>query len=382
MKLGILGGGQLARMLALAGLPLGIRCKFLDPAEDAVAGHCGELLVGAYDDPVMLAQLAEGVDAVTFEFENVPAAATEWLGQHVLVAPTPRALAVGQDRLAEKTLFADLGFGVPRFAPADTREELRAAVAAVGLPCIVKTRRLGYDGKGQHRLRAGADAPAVDAAFTELHRPGQGGLIVEAFVPFDRELSVLAVRGRDGAVAIYPLVQNVHEGGILRRSRAPAPEVPAAVKRAAEQFVTRLLEHLGYVGVLAVELFLVGDRLLANEMAPRVHNSGHWTIEGSVCSQFENHVRAVLGLPLGSTAMAGGGHAAMCNVIGTMPAREAVLAVPGAHLHDYGKTPRAGRKLGHLTGVAASVDAVERIADRMATSLATAGEHGSQGVAS
>lgn len=377
MKLGILGGGQLARMLALAGLPLGIRCKFLDPAADAVAGHCGELLVGPYDDPALLAQLADGVDAVTFEFENVPAAATQWLEQHLRVAPTPRALAVGQDRLAEKTLFAELGFGVPKFAPADSLDELRAAVATVGLPCIVKTRRLGYDGKGQHRLREGADQAAIDAAFTELHRPGHGGLIVEGFVPFDRELSVIAVRSRSGEVAIYPLVENVHEGGILRRSRAPAPDVPAAVREAAEQFVTRLLTHLDYVGVLAVELFLAGDRLLANEMAPRVHNSGHWTIEGSVCSQFENHVRAVLGLPLGSTAMAGDGFATMLNVIGTMPARTAMLEVTGAHLHDYGKKPRAGRKLGHVTVVERARETADAVASRAAGLLRETAKPGS-----
>ncbi len=377
MKLGILGGGQLARMLALAGLPLGIRCKFLDPSPDAVAGHCGELLVGAYDDPAMLARLADGVDAVTFEFENVPAAATEWLLQHVPVAPTPRALAVGQDRLAEKTLFAELGFAVPKFAPADSLDELRAAVAAVGQPCIVKTRRLGYDGKGQYRLRAGDGDDAVAAAFTGLHQPGQGGLIVEGFVPFDRELSVLAVRGRNGEVATYPLVENVHDGGILRRSRAPAPDVPDAVQQAAERFVTRLLTHLDYVGVLAVELFLVEDRLLANEMAPRVHNSGHWTIEGSVCSQFENHLRAVLGLPLGSTAMAGGGHATMRNVIGAMPTRSSLLQIAGVHLHDYGKAPRAGRKLGHVTIVGPIRDAVDSAAAQAARLLTDPTEHGS-----
>ncbi len=374
MRLGILGGGQLARMLALAGLPLGVRCKVLDPAPDAVAGHAAELVVGAYDDPAALARLAAGVDAVTFEFENVPARAVEWLQQHVRVAPAPRALAVGQDRLAEKTLFTRLGFGVPAFRAADTGPELGDAIAAVGAPCVVKTRRLGYDGKGQARVRAG-EAPAAAAArvLGEL-RPGlpagaAADLIVEAFVPFDRELSVLAVRGRDGRTEVYPLVENVHEGGILRQSRAPAPHVPAGVREAAERFVQALLLELDYVGVLAVELFLCGDRLLANELAPRVHNSGHWTIEGAECSQFENHVRAVLGLPLGSTAMAGGGEATMRNLIGAMPARDAVLALPGVHLHDYGKLPREGRKLGHATVVGndrARIDALAAAVARLA----------------
>ncbi len=362
MVVGILGGGQLARMLALAGLPLGLRCRCLDPAPDAVAGHASELVVGAYDDPAALQRLVRGVRLVTFEFENVPLAATEWLQQHVVVAPTPKALAIGQDRVLEKTLFRSLGMSVPEFRAADTLDELRAAVAAVGAPCIVKTRRLGYDGRGQVRLQPGPELPtAIDAAFAELRPAAPGGLIVERFVPFDRELSVLAARGQDGRMAVYPLVENVHRGGILRRSRAPAPDLDPAIETSATQFVQELLEHLGYVGVLAVELFEVGGKLLANEMAPRVHNSGHWTIEGSVCSQFENHLRAVLGLPLGSTAMAGGGVATMFNLIGELPARRDLLALPGVHVHAYGKAPRAGRKLGHATIVGddrATVDTV------------------------
>ncbi len=367
MVVGVLGGGQLARMLALAGLPLGLRFRCLDPAPDAVAGHTSELVVGAYDDPHALQHLVRGVRVVTFEFENVPVAATRWLTEHVDVAPTPHALEIGQDRTREKALFASLGMAVPTWRAAASRDELRAAVAAVGVPCIVKTARLGYDGKGQVRLRPGADTAAIDAAWAELTAGGPMQLVVESFVPFDRELSVLAVRSRNGEIAIWPLVENVHEGGILRRSRAPAPDVPAAVVREAQQFVRAVLEHLGYVGVLAIELFLCGDRLLANEMAPRVHNSGHWTIEGAVCSQFENHLRAVLGMPLGSTAMAGGGQATMVNLIGELPARHALLVVPGLHVHAYGKPPRPGRKLGHATVVGAVRSEVDALAARVAT---------------
>jgi 5-(carboxyamino)imidazole ribonucleotide synthase len=366
MVVGILGGGQLARMLALAGLPLGVRCRSLDPAPDAVAGHAGELVVGAYDDPAALQRLARGARVVTFEFENVPLAATDWLADRVLVAPSPIALATGQDRLLEKRLFQSLGIAVPAFRTADTRAELHTAVAAVGLPCIAKTRRLGYDGRGQVRLPAAAAPDTIDAAWTTLDQPGNGGLIVEQFVAFDRELSVLAVRDREGDVAVYPLVENEHQGGILRRSRAPAPAVPAAISRQAAELARAVLDRLGYTGVLAIELFLRGDTLLANELAPRVHNSGHWTIEGSVCSQFENHLRAVLGLPLGDTAMAGGGVATMVNLVGDLPARRSLLGLRGVHAHAYGKTPRPGRKLGHATIVGTDRAAVDALAAQVA----------------
>ncbi|MCA8949594.1 MAG: 5-(carboxyamino)imidazole ribonucleotide synthase [Planctomycetes bacterium] len=366
MVVAILGGGQLARMLALAGLPLGLRFRCLDPAADAVAGHVAELVIGAYDDPAALARLADGARLVTFEFENVPIAATDWLGDHIAVAPTPRALAIGQDRLLEKQLFGTLGIGVPDYRTADSCAELHAAVVAVGLPCVVKTRRLGYDGRGQVRLAAGADAAAIDAAWAELDHPQHGGLIIEQFVAFDREVSVIAARGRNGEVAVYPLAENEHAGGILRRSRAPAPALPDAVERAAHELVRAALAHLDYVGVLTIELFVRGETLLANELAPRVHNSGHWTIEGSVCSQFENHLRAVLGFPLGSTAMAGGGVATMINLIGELPARGTLLGVPELHVHAYGKAPRPGRKLGHATAVGSDRAAVDAIAARIA----------------
>ena len=362
----VLGGGQLARMLALAAAPLGLRTRCLDPSPDAVAGHVGELVVGAFDDEARLAELAAGAAVCTFEFENVPVSTTQWLTRHTTVRPHPRALGVGQDRVLEKELFRRLGIGVADFRAASSRDELREAVSAVGAPCIVKTRRLGYDGKGQVRLAPGPElTAAVDAAFAELTAGNDGGLIVERVVPFDRELSVLAVRGVDGAFATWPLVQNEHEGGILRRSRAPAPDLDPALQRAANDFARTLLVELDYVGVLAVELFEVGGRLLANEMAPRVHNSGHWTIEGSVCSQFENHVRAVHGLPLGSTEMAGGGVATMVNLIGRMPERRRTLGLPGVRLHDYGKAPRPGRKLGHATVVGTERAAVDAAAARV-----------------
>ncbi len=366
MVVGILGGGQLARMLALAGTPLGLRFRCLDPSPDAVAAHVSELIVGRYDDPSALARLSRGVRLVTFEFENVPAAAASWLVEHVAVAPAPAALAVAQDRLSEKRLFESVGMAVPGYRAADTRDALHSAVAAVGAPCIVKTRRFGYDGKGQARLRPGPGlAAATDAAFDALAAGDCGGLIVERQVEFERELSVLAVRSRRGEIAVYPIVENEHRDGILRRSRAPAPGLDPTLARDAREFVIALLERLDYVGVLAVELFVVGGRLLANEMAPRVHNSGHWTIEGSVCSQFENHLRAVLDFPLGSTAMAGGGFAAMVNLIGDLPSRHALLSVPGAHTHVYAKSARPARKVGHATIVAEDRETADALAARI-----------------
>ena len=361
--IGILGGGQLARMLALAGTPLGLRFRCLDPQPDAVAGHVAELVVGDYDDPKALAQLADGARLVTFEFENVPSSAAQWLLDHVEVAPSPQALAVGQDRANEKALFESVGMAVPAYRLAATREELHQAVAEVGAPCVVKTRRLGYDGKGQARLRPGPGLSAdIDAAFDALRPAQSGGLIVEAFVPFEREVSVLCARSRTGEVAVYPLVENEHQDGILRRSRAPAPGLDPRLGEQAREFAAALLHKLGYHGVLAVEMFVHGGRLLANEMAPRVHNSGHWTIEGSECSQFENHLRAILGLPLGSTAMTAGGAATMVNLIGEMPSRRELLAIPGLHAHAYGKAARKGRKVGHATAVAASREAADAVA--------------------
>ena len=330
----VLGGGQLGRMLALAGIPLDVRFRFLDPVAGAPASAVGDLVVGALGDEAALIEVAHGATVVTYEWEGVPADAARFLAERVPVHPGARSLEVAQDRLTEKETFRLLGIGTPAFLPVDDLAALRVAVEQVGLPAVLKTRRGGYDGKGQAVLRSIAD---LDGAWAELGG-GEVGLILESLVPFDRELSVLAVRGLDGAVACWPLVENHHDGGILRLSRAPAPAVDRELQARGEALATQLLEYLDHVGVLAVELFDVGGELLANEIAPRVHNSGHWTIEGAVTSQFENHVRAVLGWPLGATAARG--PSAMVNCIGVMPSRDAVLAVPGAHLHDYGKSPR------------------------------------------
>ncbi|MGV8943453.1 5-(carboxyamino)imidazole ribonucleotide synthase [Thermomonas sp.] len=341
---GILGGGQLARMMALAGAPLGLRFLVLDSAKDACAGQFAPMVVGDYTDQAALAEFASRVDVATFDFENVPADAARWLAERVPVFPNPRALAVAQDRLAEKTLFRELDIPVPRFAAIASREDLDAAVADIGLPCILKTRRLGYDGKGQFRIKTAAD---IDAAWQALGPQATSvGLILEAFVAFEREISVVAVRGRDGEFRAWPLTENWHVDGVLSASLAPAT-VDSGLNDTALSYARRLAEALDYVGVLALELFCRDGVLLANELAPRVHNSGHWTIEGSETSQFQNHLRAVLGIPLGSTRMIG--HACMLNWIGAMPDAGAVLREPGGHWHDYGKEARDGRKVGHAT---------------------------------
>ena len=341
---GILGGGQLARMMALSGAPLGLRFRILDNVADACAGQFAPMIVGDYTDQAALGEFASQVDVATFDFENVPAASAQWLAERVPVFPSPQALAVAQDRLAEKSLFRELGIPVPDFADIASREQLEAAVARLGTPCILKTRRLGYDGKGQFRIKSVAD---IDAAWDALGaQVARVGLIVEGFVHFQRELSVVAVRGRDGEVRAWPLTENWHVDGVLSASLAPAVVDPA-MQATALSHARRLAEAMDYVGVFALELFCRDGELLANELAPRVHNSGHWTIEGSETSQFQNHLRAVLGLPLGDTRMVG--LACMLNWIGAMPDANAVLGEAGGHWHDYGKSPRAGRKVGHAT---------------------------------
>lgn len=337
MNIGVLGGGQLARMLALAGHPLGLRLLFLDPAADACAGPVAEQLLGRYDDPALLQRLADRVEAITYEFENVPSASLSLLGERLAVHPPAAALATGQDRLLENNLFRELAIPVPDFLPVDDLASLQQAIQRIGLPAMLKTRREGYDGKGQAVIREPGEAPVA------WQRIGQVAAILEAFVPFERELSLIAVRDRDGRVLCYPLSENSHRNGILHCSIA-RPGDP--MQPLAAEYAGRLLKHLDYVGVLALELFQQGDRLLANEFAPRVHNSGHWTIEGAETSQFENHLRAVAGLPLGSTRALGA--AAMVNCIGALPPAPAVLAIDGAHLHDYGKSERPGRKVGHI----------------------------------
>ncbi|MBN7135664.1 5-(carboxyamino)imidazole ribonucleotide synthase [Lysobacter enzymogenes] len=341
---GILGGGQLARMLALSGAPLGLRFLVLDNTADACAGQFAPMVVGDYTDQAALAEFASKIDVATFDFENVPAESARWLAERRPVFPSPRALAVAQDRLAEKTLFRELGIPVPDFAPIDSRAGLDAALQSIGTPCILKTRRLGYDGKGQFRIKTPADAEAAWAALGA--QAETVGLILEGFVRFERELSVVAVRGRDGEFRAWPLTENWHVDGVLSASLAPAA-ADAALVATAVAHARKLGEALDYVGVFALELFCRDGVLLANELAPRVHNSGHWTIEGAETSQFQNHLRAVLGLPLGDTRMLG--HACMLNWIGAMPDAAPVLAEAGGHWHDYGKSPREGRKVGHAT---------------------------------
>jgi 5-(carboxyamino)imidazole ribonucleotide synthase len=342
--LGILGGGQLARMLALAAAPLGVNTLVVDSAADACAGQVAPLVRADWTDYAALEEFARQVDVVTFDFENVPAETARWLAERVAVFPNPRALAVAQDRLAEKTLFRECGLATPEFMAVDTRAGLDRALVAAGAPAILKTRRLGYDGKGQFRLKSAADADAAWAALGA--QAAKHGLILEAFVPFQRELSVLAVRGRDGDFRTWPLTRNWHVDGVLSLSLAPAQDI-AALQPRATALARTLAERLDYVGVFALELFVKDGELLGNEMAPRVHNSGHWTIEGAHSSQFENHVRAVLGLPLGDTGARG--LSAMFNWIGELPDAAPVLRTVDAHWHDYGKQARPGRKVGHAT---------------------------------
>jgi len=362
--LGVLGGGQLARMLALAAAPLGVRTRVFDGVADACAGQLAPLLVAGWDDHAALERFAGEVDAVTFDFENVPAATARWLAERVAVAPAPHALAVAQDRLAEKTLFRECGLQTPEFMAVDTREDLDRALAAIGAPAVLKTRRLGYDGKGQFRLKTLADA---DAAWAGLGPQAPAvGLILEAFVPFERELSVIAVRGRDGDFRTWPLTRNWHTDGVLSLSLAPAPDIDGLQQRATDLART-LAERLGYVGVFALELFVKDGELLGNEMAPRVHNSGHWTIEGAYTSQFENHVRAVMGLPLGDTGARG--VSCMFNWIGGLPDPAPLLATTDAHWHDYGKQARPGRKVGHATVCAPDGQVLAERVGRIARAL-------------
>jgi 5-(carboxyamino)imidazole ribonucleotide synthase len=326
---GCIGGGQLGRMLGLAGLPLGLSFRFLDPAPDACAREVGELVVAAYDDPDGLARLAAGTEAVTYEFENVPVQAAVRVG----AVPGAASLEEGQDRLREKELFRSLGIRTPHFG----------TLTETGLPALVKTRRLGYDGKGQRLVRDPGETLA-------------DGELAEEFVAFDRELSIVGVRARDGETRFWPVAENVHREGILRVTRAPAADAPQAE---AEALCSAVMDALDHVGVLAVELFEVGGHLLANEFAPRVHNTGHWTIDGADTSQFENHLRAILGLPLGGTAALA--PSVMINLIGDVPPIDDLLSLAGARLHLYGKEPRSGRKVGHVTLIDPDEHTVERL---------------------
>jgi 5-(carboxyamino)imidazole ribonucleotide synthase len=355
MRIGIIGAGQLGRMMALSGIPLGFDFTMYDRSIDVPGAAVAPIIAGEFDDRRKLARFARGVDVVTFDWENVPVKSVREIAKIRPVWPPARALEVAQDRLAEKTLFQRLGMRVAPFATVDSERDLARAIADLGTPGILKTRRLGYDGKGQVRVRRPRNA---GEAWTRL--AGQP-LIYERFVNFSREVSLIAARDRAGAIQNYPLAENTHDGGILAKTLAPYDD--ARLQRAAERNHYRLMQAFGYVGVLCVEYFVERGRLVANEMAPRVHNSGHWTIEGAETSQFENHVRAVAGLPLGSARERG--HAVMFNVIGRRPAAKKLLRIPGAHWHDYGKRPRPGRKLGHVTVIAARPAARDRAARQL-----------------
>jgi 5-(carboxyamino)imidazole ribonucleotide synthase len=360
MTVGIVGAGQLGRMLALAGYPLGLDFLFLDPAEQPPASQLAPVLKSAFTNEDALATLASGCEVVTIDWENVSVEALRKLGRTTRVSPPLAAIATAQDRMREKRLFEKLSITTTRWRTVSSYRQLQSAIADIGLPGVLKTRRMGYDGKGQAVLRTAADA---ERAWAQL---GQVPLLYEELVPFDREVSVIGVRSRSGECRVYPLNDNLHSGGILRLTRAPYGN--ARLNRLASQHVLAVMEHFRYVGVLTIEFFVRGGKLVANEMAPRVHNSGHWTIEGAVTSQFENHLRAILGLPLGDTRAKG--YSAMINLIGTMPARAALLSHPGLHLHDYAKEPRPGRKLGHLTVVDSDAGRCERRARRLLAELA------------
>lgn len=340
--IGILGGGQLGRMIAMAAAQLGYRCHVFAPEADSIAAEvCAAHTRADWHDADAMARFAAGCDVVTFEFENVPVSALAALGD-VPLHPSRKALEIGQDRLSEKRFIEELGGRPAPYAPVDSAADLAAAIAAIGAPGILKTRRDGYDGKGQWHIMQADDASALDLPATPL--------IYEGFVTFFAEFSVILCRGADGEVRFWDSAKNRHDGGILALSTVPAPDDVLAQVPAARELAAKAAEALGYVGVLAIEFFATEAGPVFNEMAPRVHNSGHWTTEGAVISQFENHVRAVCGLPLGDTRLAAKA-VEMRNLIGDDAADVAgLLADPANHLHLYGKAEaRPGRKMGHVT---------------------------------
>ena len=343
MTVGIVGAGQLGRMLALAGYPLGLDFLCLDPARDAPAGAVAPLLQGAFTDRRLLRRLARRCEVVTFDWENVSVASLAAVARvhRARICPPIAALAAGQDRVAEKRLFERLKIPTTRWRAVDSRAALERAIADIGLPGLLKTRRLGYDGKGQALIRTRRDAGRA------WHKLGGVPLLYEEWVPFDCEVSIIGARRVSGELAVYPLCGNVHGNGVLRLTCAPFGS--PRLQRLAARYLKRLLAHFRYTGILTIEFFVLRGRLIANEMAPRVHNSGHWTIEGATTSQFENHLRAILDLPLGATSARG--FSAMINLIGRMPPRATLLALRDVHLHDYGKRARPGRKVGHCTVV-------------------------------
>jgi len=361
VRLGILGGGQLARMLALAAAPLGVRARVYDPSPDACAGDVCELATGPYEDHARLREFADDLDAITYEFENVPTNAVDQLAALVPVRPGAQSLRLSQDRAFEKQALTEAGFEVAPWRQVETKGELDDAIAAVGVPAILKTRRGGYDGKGQAIIADREDTAHAWAAIKG--RPA----ILESLVSFQRELSLISVRTSDGSGACYPLVENEHRKGILRVTIAPALGVDTDLQRQAEVMAGRLMSSLGHIGVLTIEFFEVQGRLVANEFAPRVHNSGHWTIDGATTCQFENHVRAVLGMPLGKTKVRS--PTIMLNCVGAMPDKSIVLNDPSAKLHDYRKPARPERKVGHVNLVGINPVLAHESAQRLGIDL-------------
>lgn len=351
----ILGGGQLARMLAIAGHPLGVQCRILDPVANCPAAPMTEAIHATWDDRNALSRLAAGATVATFEREHLPMSTVLELARLVPLRPGAQTLASLQHRGDQRRFLAKLGLEQPGLAFPTDAAQYQDALTTLGLPVVVKSARDGYDGHGQRVVRNADEAALAWAALSSAD------VVVERFVPFDEELALLAVRGSDGAFAAWPLVRTHQVGGVLAMA---APLLQAGDMQAkAEAITRRIAEALDYIGVLCVEFFRVDERLLINEVAPRVHNSGHWTIEGAECSQFENHLRAILGLPLGSTALRGA--SAVVNLLGTLPDRASALNIPGVHWHDYGKRPRTGRKIGHLTVTAPSADELDDRLERL-----------------
>ncbi len=367
MKVGIFGGGQLGRMMALAGYPLNLRFSFFDANRDCPSAPLGECLGDAEGSSAALEQFLASADVFTYEFENIPTAWVEAIASRKPVYPGVKSLAVSQNRLNEKALFEKLGIPAAAYRRIGSEQDLREAVVALGLPLVVKTVTGGYDGKGQFVLRTFED---IASAWSALGKAAP--LLAEAFVTYERELSIVAVRGRDGETRCYPLAWNTHHEGILSHSIVPAPGVDAATCAQAERYITAILHELDHVGVMTLEMFQTSRGLYANETAPRVHNSGHWSIEGAICSQFENHMRAIAGLPLGVTDAIR--PSAMINIVGRHPDTAEILAIPETHLHLYAKEERPGRKLGHITVTATDpaalnariADVAQRLPNRMA----------------
>ena len=364
-----MGGGQLGRMLAQAGRPMGLEFVFLDPEENACAAELGDHIHAGWDDETALVELGQRSDVVTFDFENVPESSASLIESLCPVYPPPKALFTSQDRMREKSLMRELDIPVAPFFSVSSRLELMAAVEQMGLPCVLKTRRFGYDGKGQMVLRLQED---LERAWQQL---GDQELICEVFVPFDAECSIIAARGRDGGTVFWPLTLNLHRDGVLAISMAPVFDEKMQAR--AEEIIQRLLDHLDYIGVMALELFLKDGELLVNEFAPRVHNSGHWTIDGAITSQFDNHLRAICDLPLGDTESRS--MSMMFNLLGQFPDVADQPDVVGSwqgevHWHDYHKTARDGRKIGHVTVIAESDTGLRAKAAQLAGALGVAVE--------